>query len=355
MNTFIQKNIGSQVLLLDALKQNMYWVKNSFKVNNNLGSSKYKTSWGRWASDYPETTGYLIPTLINSSELLKDKSLHTLAEQQVTYFKSLQLCSGGFAIEKGNAKSYVFDSAQILIGLINLYNSNKNNDILLMIKHCYSWLINSLNNNGKFESSNYKNNYNPSYYSRIVWSFFNAESILNVKSEKSLTLYHHMKSLLNTNGTFNDCSFDGSSFAFTHNLIYSYRGLWESAIEIDDNSFMVVLKNHLLSITQKIIKDRHFNGEYNNEWKTQSRFICTTGNAQLVTLLLSVFGTEYEDILKACQILINPLLNQQKKMTLFNKGAIPSSIPVWEKYQRFRYTNWTQKFYSDALIKLLTT
>ena len=36
-----------------------------------------------------------------------------------------------------------------------------------------------------------------------------------------------------------------------------------------------------------------------------------------------------------------------------NKGAIPSSIPLYGPYQRFKYTNWTQKFYCDATMSVM--
>jgi hypothetical protein len=352
---FIQDNIGDKKTLLSALEKNMSWIKKSFSVNNDLGSSKYCTLWGKWSIDYPETTGYLLTTLIRSGDTLNDLSLIKIASLQINYFENLQLKTGGFKVAKSLQESYVFDSAQIMLGLISVYKVNKEARILKMIESCYRWLISLLNQNGQFVSSNYKKNYNPSYYARILWPILLAERLLSTGSNKTLNLYAYLKSLLNENGSFNKCSFDGSPFAFTHNLIYSYRGLWESSNLLNDKDFGKNLENQLLSISDKIIKDNFFNGEYDAEWKTKKSFICSAGNAQLVVLLLSIYKrTRDLNLLNCCHVLMPPLIKQQSKGFLYNKGALSSSIPIWGKYQRFRYTNWTQKFYADALIELIS-
>jgi len=346
---FIQEFIGDKKSLLSALEKNISWIKKSFSVNKSLVSSKYWSLWGKWSIDYPETTGYLLTKLIRSSGTLSDQTLINLASLQVNYLKGLQLNTGGFNVSKSSQESYVFDSAQIMLGLISIYKINKEARVLI------NWLISLLNNNGQFVSSNYKQDYNPSYYTRILWPILLAEQLLSTSSNKTLKLYAYLKSLLNENGSFNKCSFDGSPFAFTHNLIYSYRGLWESSNLLNDKEFITVLENNLSSISDKIIKDNSFNGEYDVEWKTKKPFVCSAGNAQLVVLLLSIYKkTKNHNLLKPCHVLMQPLIKQQSKSFLFNKGGLSSSIPIWGKYQRFRYTNWTQKFYSDALIELLS-
>lgn len=351
----IKGRIRDKAFLLDALAFNMSWIKKSFSINNNQGSSKYRTSWGKWTNDYPETTGYLLSTLLNTSTLLKDNELKELALSQIKYFESLQLNHGGFKISKDSKKSYVFDSAQIMLGLTALYQNHKDDQLLKMINKCYVWLISLIDDNGEFIDSNFQKNYNPSYYSRIVWSLLKAELLLKTKSEKTTCLYKKILSLLNSNGTFNDCSFDGSPFAFTHNLIYSYRGLWESANLFDDNVQLLRIENHIYSLSQKINSEYIFNGEYDNQWNIRKPFVCMVGNAQLTTLLLLIYKTKKEkSLLKTCEILMSPLFLRQSKFSLFNKGAIPSSIPIWGKYQRFKYTNWTQKFYADAIVELLS-
>jgi len=350
---YIQDNIGNQEELLSSLQLNINWIKKSFKSNKGQGSSMYATSWGSWSEDYPETTGYLLPTLIRSSGILKDKKLKALAINQIAYFKSLQLNSGAFKVSESKAYGNVFDSSQIMLGLIEIHSVINNDDVQQMIIRCYNWLISVINNEGIFIKANYKKNYNPSYYSRILWPLLLAEKLITNKSSKSQLLYKYLKSLLNKNGTFNKCSFDGSPFAFTHNLIYSYRGLLESAKILNDIEFIKKLEVHLSNICDKIIKSNAFYGEYDSQWNGNSSFICSTGNAQLIVVLISIYKkTKNIKVLKVCSILMKPLLKSQRNY-LFNKGAVPSSIPVWGKYQRYRYTNWTQKFYADALLDLI--
>ena len=352
---FIHENIASHDAFILALQENISWIEKSFIINKNQGSSKYKTLLGHWSESYPETTGYLIPTLISANRILDNLDLITICHEQIGYFKSLHLSNGAFKIEKSVNKPLVFDTAQILFGLIKYSDEFQTDEIHELINSSYQWLCDTLDSDGQFTHSNYVKNYNPAYYARIVWPMLMAENYLNQNhSDKTLALYNYLLSLHNANGTFSKCSFDNQDTFFTHNLIYAYRGLWESSVLLNDSHIQKRLEDDLKNICTSIISTKHFNGEFNENWQHRRKYICCVGNAQLVCLLLNIYNlNKNRTYLEAIPSLMKPLLKAQKKIFPFNRGAIPSSIPVWERYQRFKFTNWTQKFFADALIALI--
>lgn len=356
ISKFIHDNIFPQSILIEALRHNFGWIKNSFLINDNLGSAKYKTVLGKWSESYPETTGYLIPTLLNGAHILNDDSLKKIALKQINYFISIQQQDGSFKSSKSSTVSYVFDTAQILLGLIALYEDNTNTTTLRLINNAYFWLIECLDNNGLFVKSNYVENYNPSYYARIVWPMLRSEQLLKCPiHEKTKQLYSRIVNLKNANYTFKNCSFDGRQYFYTHNLIYTYRGLWESSLMLKDNATQDYIEQGLQFILKNIIAaNGRFNGSYNSDWSPYKKYICSVGNAQLICLMLEIFKkTEDVSYLTNISSVIKPLINSQRTSLSLNKGAVPSSIPIWGHYQKYKFTNWTQKFYSDALISLI--
>jgi len=88
---------------------------------------------------YPEVTGYFIPTLLNLGE-------KTLAVKYAKWLCSIQKSDGSW-YDPGDNAPYVFDTCQILKGLIavfdNLPNVSEN-----IIKGC-NWVISNIQKDGR--------------------------------------------------------------------------------------------------------------------------------------------------------------------------------------------------------------
>jgi len=293
----IISNLGGRDKLEAAVRSNMAWIVKSFKVNNYLGSSGTRTIRGSWGKVYPETTGYLVPTLLDYANYFDDQKVRDLALGQLDFFKSIQNEDGSFRQAVDLETPIVFDTAQIVLGLHRLASETDDpNGTLGMINRAVDWLGLQLDDEGLFNSFNYVDNYNPAYYARIAWPMASGELI---KYSKPRTK--------------------------TKKLI---KRIVELRLETIAGSY-----------------DENWNGDYT--------FQCCTGNAQLALMNLILYERSgYKKNLEVVGILLAPLLKKQRKI-LMNAGAIPSSIPIKGEYQRFKYTNWTQKFYCDALLKLL--
>jgi len=73
-----------------------------------------------WSSSYPETTGYIVPTLIAHAKRSGDEERLDRARRMLDWLVSIQFESGAFQAGSVGAKNLVpvtFNTGQILIGL----------------------------------------------------------------------------------------------------------------------------------------------------------------------------------------------------------------------------------------------
>lgn len=346
----IINQLGSHQKLNKILTSNLTWIHKSFIVNNNSGSSAYSTLLNNWSEPYPETTGYLIPVLLQAEQHFPKLGFRDLAFNQINFFKNHLSNNGGIGLQD---KVYFFDNTQILLGLVALYKEEQNDALYNIIDSIYNWSISLIDNNGCVSDYNFKKAYTPAYYLRSVWALLLTEKTLGRDHDATIRLLSKLLSYKTHNSAFENWSFDGDSFAFTHSIVYCYRGLWESALILDRKDLQEKAIQSIESLVKRIkIDPCGFAGRYNQQWKPDHSFICTAGNAQLALLLLSINKhTQSEFFLHIVPELLRPLV-QSRWMGHYN--ALPSSLPIWGKYQRFRFTNWTQKFYSEVLLKILT-
>lgn len=80
-------------------------------------------------SRYPEVTGYLIPSIIQWGNFF-------LAEQYLNWLLTQQLANGGFSAP-GHSKAFIFDSGQILRGLLCF---RERNEVQAAIRKVFSYL-----------------------------------------------------------------------------------------------------------------------------------------------------------------------------------------------------------------------
>ena len=351
----ILSELGGRDEITAALQANLRWISASFGTNGYQGSSGYRNILGRWSAPYPETTGYLLPTLIAADPHLPEQDLISLACKQVKFFDSLKHEQGGYARDVNGAEPVVFDTAQILLGLMAVTPYLKKTDkILADISDIAQWLRDRIDEKGQFISHNWMKGHQAAYYSRIAWPLAYAEKIEGKVSEQTQSLIYRIINSRTESTSYPDAGFSPDEPALTHTLAYTLRGLWEYALVVSDKKLKRSVRKSLLILAEKIQNDQKVAGRYSTEWAGDYSFSCAAGSAQLALLYLLIYeDSGHEKFLTPVPLLLTPLIRAQRRGLSLNRGAVSSSLPIWGPYQRWRYTNWTQKFFSDVLIKVL--
>ena len=160
-------------------------------------------------------------------------------------------------------------------------------------------------------------------------------------------------SLQNTNLSFSDWGFRPKEVAYTHTIAYTLRGLWEYAEIVNSKKIKKKVKATLKTINKLVKENNKIAATYDENWQGNDNYVCSAGNAQLALMFIIAYERSgREEYLDSIVTLLSPLLKSQRKISL-NNGAIPSSLPIWGDYQKMKFTNWTQKFFADVLMKLL--
>jgi len=285
------QNLGGAPKLERSLNECMQWIVKSFEVNEGYFSAGWKTVLGKWSDPYYETTGYIIPTLAAYEERYSSEVVSAILEKQLNSLIKLQKKDGSFPRSPDRPSPLVFDTAQLLIGLIHISSRSSSNakKALNAIRSTLKWLKSHLDNEGEFTAYNYVDDYNPLYYSRIAWPLIQAEMTIESKpSPESKMMLERIASQVEKGDSLENWGLYPEKPIMTHNIAYTLRGIWECAQILNHREYEKLIKKKLNGLLP-IIRNEGLAGSYNNGWKGDHSFICVTGHAQLALLYLLVY------------------------------------------------------------------
>jgi hypothetical protein len=335
------------------------WIIKSIEHNNGNGSSAYYSNiyppFG-WSKAYPETTGYLISTLIDYDDLFPNLKLVEKSVKCADWICSLSLENGALpgGLE-GSKKPSIFNTGQMLIGLNSIYSLTKDVKYYNTIHNAVNWLCQNLEQNGSWKKYSYIEGYTPSYYTRVVWPVLASNQYIkndeiNLLMQRALKYYEER---INKNLSIRNWGFKKGCRAFTHTIAYTLRGFFESSVILKDDDLL----NKTISISEKLLKISAYKGRlagrYSEKWEGDYNFTCLTGNAQLSVLFTKIYSINNDvRFLNAALFYMEPVLKAQVIKNNFKYGAIAGSSPFHGRYLTLRYPNWATKFFLDAYLIL---
>jgi hypothetical protein len=336
-----------------SLTSSYQWIYNSFYVNQFKGSSAYYSLFKGWSSPYPETSGYLIPSLLNYNEIKPANKNLQLIELAVKWLLSLQKTDGSFRKAENSDQAIVFDTAQIFLGLQAYQAKYASPQVEEALEKTFLWLLSCIGDSGFFTQDTYRS-HSPSYHSRVLWPMLQY-SLSNNSISKDLIL-DSMKaysSKQNDNGSFENWGLEPTDiFGLTHTIAYTLRGFLEIGLLLNEDQYFEIVKKSLGPLLQTYAEKGELAGSYSQDWQGDYSFVCNSGNAQLAIILYKLAAVpnqrEYELI---ADKLLEDLVKKQCWLPLkVLHGGVFSSSPFYGKYQRFKITNWTIKFYMDMIM-----
>lgn len=319
------------------------------------GSRAYYAPILGWSNPYPETTGYIIPTLLEYYHFSNYQPAYNTAIEFGDWLLSVQTNEGYWFAEQHPPKKEtpsVFNTGQILFGLISLYKETNDSKWIISLEKATNWLCSTIDKNGIWESGHYRG-FNPTYYSRVAWPILLASTILDnhIYQEKAILVLDSLVKKRNSNGTFSGWGFNEQGPAFTHTIAYTLRGFMESSFLLNNwqryGAKTEVALEKFYNLSE--LKNGRLAGHFDEDFSGSKTYSCITGNFQ-IALCLMRWHEKNNDL---------RLLNAVSKLIEFSvksqssSGAIPGSKPLWGRYMMFRYPNWSAKFCADALLLFL--
>jgi rhamnogalacturonyl hydrolase YesR len=314
-----------------------------------------------WRPSYPETTGYIIPSLLEFSERLQDENVRQRALRMATWEIEMQMASGavqgGPVCARNEQKPAVFNTGMVLHGYTAAYRANNAAEFLEAGKRAADFLLADLDDDGHFRTHGpfvtqhrYK-----TYNCLCAWPLYRfGQDIRDARyQEAAVKVVDAALRQQQANGWFaNNCLSDPKA-PLSHTIAYTLQGVLEVGILADREDFIAAAQRGTDPLLQRISPEGFLHGSFFADWRPASYSSCLTGNAQLAVVCYRLHeqtgDSKYKTVadrlvnyLKALQVLDSddPAMN----------GAIPGSFPLMGSYMTAGYPNWATKYFLDALL-----
>lgn len=339
----------------DRLKS--YQLATEFSLNTILKSggsaayySKIYKPFGFWSGAYPETTGYLIPTLFDAG---KQEQAIALAD----WIIGLQYEDGGLPgglIQNGKrAERSIFNTAQMIIGLHRAAKETSEARFVKATLDAGKWLAQVQDADGSWSQYHYKDGYFPSYYTRVSWPMLLAAEFENGDTikEAAIKTFELIQNKKLDNQFIKDSAFESGHPAFLHTIAYTIRGFIEAGIILDRKDFWKTGYNLAYKLLRKYELNKYLAGAYHEDFSEVKWYRCLTGEAQMCIIWLLIAKHKKDPrFINVASKVIDDLCRAQPTFSFIKKkGGLPGSKPYYGRYIAFRQPNWATKFFMDAL------
>jgi hypothetical protein len=332
------------------------FITRSIEQGKGCASSKgYKVGKG-WLPPYRETTGYIIPTLLDLADHLKRPDLASTAERLGEWLSEVQEPSGGF-IERDlrqDTKPIVFNTGQILHGFNALILRRGRQDLIPHARRAGDFLVSSADETGSFVRNEHYEMVH-SYNVRSAWALLTLGRLLGDKKYENVALANADWTVAQqvANGFFLKNVFQPGWNANTHGIAYVLQGLIEIHCISGGASYLAAVRRAAERILSVYSTKRYLASEIGENWEFLARHLCLTGYAQLAIVFFRLYSLDGDKrFLNIGLNLLDHVAATQNVMSPEKPyyGGIKGSFPIYGRYAPLQYPNWATKFFIDALL-----
>ncbi|MBI3154372.1 MAG: terpene cyclase/mutase family protein [Burkholderiales bacterium] len=309
-----------------------------------------------WLPSYPETTGYIIETMLAAATALGRPELVARAARMIDWELSIQLDDGAFPGHFGEpgSRPVIFNTGQIMHGMVAGATQLQCNDCLEAAVRAGHWLARQQDDDGcwrRFEHHDTPHVYN----TRATWALLATgliagEPRLVQAARKNLDWALTQQT---ASGWFATNAFVPWKSPFTHTIAYAIRGFLESGVLLGDERYVTAALKAGRGIAAVQRADGWLAGTYLDGWVADASYACLTGVAQMSLNWTRLAQATGADDLRAHARSALAYLKTTHRLDHPDpavRGGIAGSAPIWGDYSRFEYPNWAAKFFADALM-----
>jgi uncharacterized protein YyaL (SSP411 family) len=349
-----------------SLENTMKWIRASFKATNDGGSSAYYLLGQGWKASYPETTGYIIPTLYEYAKFSGQTEYATLARKAADWLLSIQHVSGGWQglqVDE-TCDLRIFNSGMIIDGMIEAFRVENDPKYLESARRCIHWILGKLDNSGFFSEFNVVSG---GSFDTLVCAClmvgiqYLPEGEARAASAKVRNALDAHLTLQTENGWFRRCNFIDNDLALLHHIGYTVDGLLISAEILEEEKYYKAARKTLGRLLSKFEVNLELPAFIKSDWSThkdlgEKATLCLTGYSQVSIAFQKVAEIENDLRFLNAALKINDLVaaigNYSSSEPGINYG-LAGSYPLFGSYQPFQFVNWAAKYHCEALMKSL--
>jgi hypothetical protein len=325
-------------------------------------SLKFSPYFGKrgWQPSYPETTGYIIPTLYGAARALDEPALADRATRAARWEVAVQLVSG--AVQGGvitdNPSPAIFNTGQVMLGWLSALEETGDAvfaDAAIQAGE-YMTYVQEPDGHWRKGNSRFARGDTTLYNARAAWALAEAGARL----EKPHFLDAARKNLRavaeqqHDNGWFPNCCLYQPQKPLLHTVAYTIRGLIEGGRVLNDENLIASGAQAASRLVRVVREDGFMPGQLASDWSAGSRWSCLTGEAQMANNWMRLHAiTGDAKWLEPVEHVLDYLKRTQDRSAseMGVRGGIRGSEPVAGEYGAFEILSWATKFFADALMR----
>ena len=314
-----------------------------------------------WRPSYPETTGYIIPSLLEYAQRYDDPNARTGALRMARWEMAVQMASG--AVQGGpvcapeKQSPAVFNTGMVLQGYVAVLAATGDQGVLAAGRRAADFLIGDMGEDGHFRTHGpfVTQHRVKTYNSLCAWSLYRFGDYTGEERYRRAAVRSVEAAVgeQRPNGWFANNCLQRAEAPLLHTIGYTLQGVLEVGLLAKSERFVAAARRGVEPLLGRIAPNGFLHGCFYADWEPATWSSCLTGQAQLAVVcyrLAEVTGDRryrdhadrMVDFLKALQCLdsADPGIN----------GALAGSFPILGSYMPGGYPNWATKYFLDALM-----
>jgi uncharacterized protein YyaL (SSP411 family) len=321
----------------------------------------YDLRRGIWHASYPETTGYIIPTLLDYAEHFQQPRYAEAALRMADWEIAVQLPDGG--VRAGTMAAEVveptiFNTGQVLFGFARAFTATRADRYEQALRRAADWLVRAQDADGawrRFPSPFAPGTDVKAYNTRSAFGLVRAWEALGesrwLEAADANARWAIASALPNAFLPHNCLT--ANPAPLTHTLAYAMRGLMEVGVATGQKSYIDFAIRMADAIAPHQRASGAMPGRFDANWQPAAEWSCLTGNAQLAINWWRLARITGEKRFEKHALAANRYTMRVQDLRVRDPnraGALKGSHPINGGYLTWRYPNWATKFFADALM-----
>lgn len=341
-----------------AVRESVAWLGRAqdYSASRDGGVARHYSLMTGWSTSYPETTGYVIPTLLDYAASHGDQEARARARRMLDWLVGIQFPEGGFQGGVVGATPRVpvtFNTGQILMGLAR-GAAEFGEEYLGPMRRAADWLVRTQDPDGcwRRHPTPFAEPGEKVYETHVSWGLFEAGRVEPGAgyAESALRQVRWALGHQRENGWFANCCLSDPRQPLTHTLGYVLRGVLEAYRFTSDDELLAASRRTADGLLSALGEDGFLPGRLDDRWRGTVRWACLTGTVQIAYCWLALYGAtgerRYRDAAFAANCYVRRAVAVEGPAE--TRGAVKGSFPVDGGYCTYEYPNWAAKFFIDS-------
>jgi hypothetical protein len=341
-----------------AVSEALAWIARAqdHSLSADGGVARHYCLVSGWSTSYPETTGYIVPTIIREGRKRGDVSLLARARVMLDWLVSIQMPCGAFqgsTVGRSVVVPVTFNTGQVLLGLAAGVKEFGPEYREAMIA-ASDWLVETQDPDGCWRKhpTPFATPGEKTYETHAAWGLFEAARLERGYGYAEAAMRNVYWALSNQNdaGWFANCCLTDPANPLTHTIGYVLRGLVEAYRFSGDHKILQGAIKTAEGALRALRSDGFLPGRLDSQWRGTVAWSCLTGTEQIAMCWLLLYRETRDQRFRDAALAANRYVRQTVNLDgwVETRGAVKGSFPVSGEYESFRYPNWACKFFIDA-------